>query len=290
MRPLRYTGSLHRRAQAAGMPGLMLALRYVLLLLVALVSLFPFLWALSVALSTDPSGLWLFPQAFWPRNVGLFWFGRVLHEMPFWTYLKNSLLLSLTTVFATLLLAIPAGYALAQMTFWGRRLVFVLLLATMMVPMEVGIVPNFLTLSALGWIGSYVSAVLPNIASAFGVFLMKQYFEGLPTEVLEAARVDGANEWQVLWRIAVPMSLPAVAALTIFTWVAAWNDYLWPSIVLNDRLKMPLSVGIFNDLTGPFATSTSMVMAAIVLALVPIMLCFAFTQRWFLAGVMESRA
>ncbi|SMC19164.1 carbohydrate ABC transporter membrane protein 2, CUT1 family [Andreprevotia lacus DSM 23236] len=269
---------------------LALPLHYAALLLCALLMTFPFLWALAVGLSKDPSGIWRFPQAFWPRDPGWYWFGRVLNEIPFFTYVGNSLLLSLCTVLATLLLAIPAGYALAHMEFPGRRWLFGLLLATLMVPMEIGVVPNFLTLSQLGWLGTYGAAMLPNIASAFGVFMMKQYFEALPADALEAARVDGANEWQVMWRIAVPMSWPAVTTLAIFTFVSAWNDYLWPSVVLSDRMKMPLAVGIFHDLTGPFATSTSLVLAAVVLAALPVLLCFVFTQRWLLAGVMDSRA
>ncbi|KAF0815238.1 L-arabinose transport system permease protein AraQ [Andreprevotia sp. IGB-42] len=267
-----------------------LPVRYAGLIFFAAVTAFPFLWALSVGLSVDPSGIWQFPQAFWPQDPGWYWFGRVIHDMPFFTYLKNSLIMAGMTVVATLALAIPAGYALAQMEFAGRKLLFGVLLATLMVPMEVGIVPNFLTLSGLGWIDSYAAAVLPNIASAFGVFLMKQYFEELPGEVLEAARVDGASEWQVLWRIAVPMSWPAVGTLAIFTLVTAWNDYLWPAVVLYDRMKMPITVGIFNDLTGPFAVSTSLVMAAIMLAMLPVLACFAITQRLFLAGVMDTRA
>ncbi|WP_084186770.1 carbohydrate ABC transporter permease [Andreprevotia chitinilytica] len=264
--------------------------RYAGLIVFAALMGFPFVWVLAVGMSKDPSGIWVFPRAFLPHDPSVYWFKRVIGVMPFFTYLRNSVAMSGMTVAATLMLAIPAGFAFAQLEFVGRKWLFGLLIATLMVPSEVGIVPNFLTCAHLGLLDTYAGAVLPNIASAFGVFLMKQHFEQLPSEVLDAARVDGAGEWRLLWHIAIPMSLPAVATLTIFTLVTAWNDYLWPAVVMNTRLKLPISVGVFNDLTGPFATSTSLIMAALVLAIVPVMVCFAATQRFFLRGVADSRA
>ncbi|WP_353328831.1 carbohydrate ABC transporter permease [Chitiniphilus shinanonensis] len=257
--------------------------RYLGMSVFALFTVFPFLWALSVGLSADPSGIWHFPGAFIPTDPGLGWFNRVFAEMPFFTYVGNSLILSALTVAGVLALTIPCGYALAQMEFPGRRLLFGAILLTLTLPSEVAILPNFVTISRLGLVDSYVGAVLPNLASAFGVFLMKQSFEQLPAEVIDAARVDGAGEWRVLWRVAVPLNLPAVGTLAIFTLVTAWNDYLWPAVVFYTRTKLPISVGVFNDLTGPFAVSTSLVMAAVVMAVVPVIIGFAFTQRLFLA-------
>ncbi|WP_148715179.1 carbohydrate ABC transporter permease [Chitinolyticbacter meiyuanensis] len=256
--------------------------RYGAMSLFALFTLFPFLWALSVGLSTDPSGIWHFPASFVPHEPGTAWFRRVFAEMPFFTYVLNSFLLSAATVAGVLALTIPCGYALAQLDFLGRRALFAVMLLTLTLPSEVAIVPNFVTISRLGLVDSYLGAILPNLASAFGVFLMKQSFEQLPEEVIDAARVDGASEWRLLWRVAVPLNLPAIGTLAIFTLVTAWNDYLWPAVVLYTRAKLPISVGVFNDLTGPFAVSTSLVMAAVVMAVVPVIVLFAATQRLFL--------
>ncbi|HSC81676.1 MAG TPA: carbohydrate ABC transporter permease [Chitinolyticbacter sp.] len=256
--------------------------RYGAMSLFALFTLFPFLWALSVGLSSDPSTIWHFPASLVPNAPGTGWFHRVFAEMPFFTYVGNSLLLSAITVAGVLALTIPCGYALAQLDFPGRRALFAVMLLTLTLPSEVAIVPNFVTISRLGLVDTYLGAVLPNLASAFGVFLMKQSFEQVPEEVIDAARVDGASEWRLLWRVAVPLNLPAIGTLAIFTLVTAWNDYLWPAVVFYTRSKLPISVGVFNDLTGPFAVSTSLVMAAVVMAVVPVIVLFVVTQRLFL--------
>ncbi|SMC29193.1 carbohydrate ABC transporter membrane protein 2, CUT1 family (TC 3.A.1.1.-) [Andreprevotia lacus DSM 23236] len=278
-----------------------LLLRYAALLLLTVVAVFPFLWALLIAVSaqgTDAAALYGGANSPFTRPgtgvmlAGLqaqldrfhftpFWLLRVFDAMPFTDYLGNSLQLALETVAGVLLLSIPCGYALAQHDFAGKRWLFLALMATLMLPMEVNLVPNFITSARLGLLDTHAAAVLPNIAAALGVFIMRQAFLRLPTEMLDAARVDGASEWQLLWRIAMPLTLPAVSTLAIFSFVLAWNDYLWPAVVLSDRAKLPLAVGIFNDLTGPFATSANLAMAAVVLAIAPVLAGFALTQRLF---------
>ncbi|MBE9608564.1 carbohydrate ABC transporter permease [Chitinilyticum piscinae] len=264
--------------------------QYAALLPFVLVAAFPLLWTFSVAISEDPSHMWHFPQSLWPHEPGLMWFSRVQAEIPIGRYLFNSLGISLgITIFSTLL-AIPCGYALSQIPFRGSNALFMLLLLTLMLPSELAIIPNFLTFSRLGLVDSYVAVVLPGLASAFGAFLMRQAFQDLPQDILDAARVDGASEWQLLWRVALPQCRAMVSALAIFSFVQSWNDYLWPAVILKDRLKVPLSVGIFNDLTGPFSTSTSMVMAAIIVAALPVLIAFACTQRYFLGGDESAAA
>ena len=257
--------------------------RWGMLLFITVFALFPFIWIVSVALSADPSGIWNFPQAFWPAEPGLFWFERVINEITLVRYLLNSLLMSVSTTFFILLLTIPCAYALVFLDFRGRQQLLVLFIITIMVPAELFLVPNFLTFSKIGLSDSYIAAVLPNIASAFGVFLMRQAFQDLPRDILDAARVDGAGEWRVLLTIALPLSKPMVATLAIFSFVLAWNDYLWPSVVLSSRIKMPVAVGIYSDLTGPFATSTSMVFAAVTLAVLPVLFLFVCGQKYFLS-------
>ena len=273
----------------------------------AIFTTFPFVWALSVALSGDPSHIWAFPGAFLPHDISMMWFERVFHEMPFTIYLKNSLLMSFWTIVCVVIVSVMAGYPLARLKFPGRGLIFAGIIATLMLPSEVNIIPNFITLKNFGlwaaalqdklhlssdwdmrsWVGldSYFGAIVPNFAQAFGIFLMKQAFEQIPQDLVDAARVDGATELQIMWRVLVPVSTPSIAALAIFTLVNEWNDYLWPSIVMNTKEKLPLAVGVFNDLTGPFATSTSLVMAAIVMTVIPVLIFFAFTQRYFISGL-----
>ncbi|WP_245615887.1 carbohydrate ABC transporter permease [Andreprevotia chitinilytica] len=281
--------------------------QYAGLIAFAIFTTFPFVWALSVALSADPSHIWDFPRSFLPTDISLMWFERVFKEMPFMTYLKNSTLMSFWTIVAVVVISVLAGYPLARLRFPGRGLIFVGIIATLMLPSEVNIIPNFITLRNFGmaashlqevlhlpddwnmreWIGlnSYFGAIVPNFATAFGIFLMKQAFEQIPQDLIDAARVDGATELQIMWRVLVPVSAPSIAALAIFTLVNAWNDYLWPSIVMTGKEKLPLAVGVFNDLTGPFATSTSLVMAAIVMTVVPVLIFFAFTQRYFVSNL-----
>ncbi|UXY16795.1 carbohydrate ABC transporter permease [Chitiniphilus purpureus] len=263
----------------------------------AIFTCFPFLWALSVALSMDPSNIWLFPRSFLPTDPGVGWFERVFSEIKFFTYLGNSAIISFWTIVGAVVVSILAGYPLARLRFPGRGLIFIAIIATMMLPQEVAIIPNFVTFKHLGdlseavfgfkvtGLNTYSAAVLPYVSTAFGIFLMKQAFEQIPQDLIDAARVDGATEMQILWRVMVPVSAPSIAALSIFTLVNAWNEFIWTGIVIQDKLKMPLSVGMFNDLTGPFAVSTSMVMAGIVLSIVPVLIFFAFTQRYFISGL-----
>lgn len=280
---------------------------YTGLILFAIFTTFPFFWALASGLSADASKMYLFPDGFWPHGASLMWFERVFQEMPFLTYTINSALMSFFTIIAVVIVSVLAGYPLARMRFPGRGLIFVAIIATLMLPSEVNIIPNFITLKNFGdfgawiqdlmglgsswnlrtWIGldSYFGAIVPNFAGAFGIFLMKQAFEAIPQDLIDAARVDGATEMQILWRVMVPVTAPSIAALAIFTLVNQWNDYIWPSIVITDKGKLPLAVGVFNDLTGPFATSDNILMAAIVMTVVPVLIFFAFTQRYFISGM-----
>ncbi|WP_051304876.1 carbohydrate ABC transporter permease [Chitinilyticum litopenaei] len=258
--------------------------RYALLLPIALLLCLPLAWTLSVAISGDPSQMWLFPQALLPHEPSPMWFERVAAEIPIGRYLLNSLGIAVTGTLASALLAIPCGYALSQIPFRGQGALTALLVLTLMLPGELAIIPNFLTFSRVGLLDSYLAVILPGVATTFGVFMMRQAFQDLPQDMLDAARVDGASEWQLLWRIALPQCRPMVAALVIFVFVQNWNDYLWPAVVLKSREKLPLAVGIFNDLTGPFSTSTSMVMAAIIVATLPVLIGFALTQRYFLTS------
>ncbi|XZG71362.1 carbohydrate ABC transporter permease [Chitinibacteraceae bacterium HSL-7] len=292
-----------------------LTAHYGALVLFAIFTAFPFVWALMFGLSSDGSKAFSFPAGFMPHiqhgddyTIGatLQWFEKVFVEIPFGTYFKNSVIMSTAAVVGTVVISVLAGYPLARMRFVGRGIVFVAIIATLMLPAEAGMIPNFITILKFGnmanalqeqlgmgggdimWshfvgVNSYFAAVIPTVAAAFGIFLMKQAFEQIPQDLIDAARVDGATEMQILWKIMVPVTAPSIAALAIFTLVNTWNDFVWPLVVIRDREMMPLAVGVFNDLTGSFATSQNTLMAAITLTVLPVLIFFAFTQRYFIS-------
>lgn len=286
------------------------------LIFFAFFTTFPLLWALSFALSSDGSSAYLFPQGFVPHTVdenGVYgvgvtfaWFERVFIEIPFSRYFFNSVVISTAAVIFTAIISLLAAYPLARMKFFGRNIIFVAIIATLMLPSEAALVSNYITLSTFGhwandlqalmgspdetWkrfvaINSYFGVVAPGVAGAFGIFLMKQAFEAVPQDLIDAARVDGATEMQILWRVMLPVTAPSIAALGIFTLVNSWNDFIWPSIIMRSKEMQPLSVGVFNDLTGPLAGSQNTLMAAIVLTVIPVLIFFAFTQRYFISGM-----
>lgn len=292
------------------------AAHYSGLMLFAFFTVFPLLWALSFALSQDGSTAYLFPEGFVPTTpdeegnytfgMTLIWFERVFVEIPFSRYFLNSVIISGSAVIVTAIISLLAAYPLARMKFFGRNFIFVAIIATLMLPSEAALVSNYITVSKFGhwmndlqallgsddgtWrrfvgINSYFAVVAPGVAGAFGIFLMKQAFEAVPQDLIDAARVDGATEMQILWRVMLPVTAPSIAALSIFTLVNSWNDFIWPSIIMRSKTMQPLAVGVFNDLTGPLAGSQNTLMAAIVLTVIPVLIFFAFTQRYFISGM-----
>ncbi len=286
------------------------------LILFAFFTVFPLLWALSFALSQDGSTAYKFPQGFMPTSddgtgnytfgMTLMWFERVFTEIPFGKYFFNSVVISGLSVIFTAIISLLAAYPLSRMKFFGRNIIFVAIIGTLMLPGEAAFVTNFITVSNFGhwlndfqallgspdatWkrfvgINSYFAVIAPGVAAAFGIFLMKQAFEAVPQDLIDAARVDGATEMQILWRVMLPVTVPSLAALSIFTLVNSWNDFIWPSIIMRSKEMQPLAVGVFNDLTGPLAGSQNTLMAAIVLTVIPVLIFFAFTQRYFISGM-----
>lgn len=257
-------------------------LHYLVLSLIAVVTVYPFWWTLVTALSTE-GDVFVFPPPLLPSAPGLDNFKEAVSSIDLLAFYKNSVVIALATVAGTLLVSALAAYPLARMRFPGRKLVFGAILATMILPSEVNFLVNFITVSKLQLTDSYSGVVLPTLAGAVGIFLMKQAFEAVPQDLIDAARVDGAGDWQIFWKIMLPLSRPALAALTILTMVSAWNQYIWPSIVMSSPDKFPLSVGVLY-LSGAFSFKTRVVAAGAVLTVLPILLVFLFTQRYFLRG------
>jgi putative chitobiose transport system permease protein len=259
------------------------ALHYAVLGAIALLCVFPFWWTLVTALSTEGNPF-AYPPTFWPQAPSLANFGEVFRAIPVWAFLKNSLVIALCTVFWKLLLCALAAYPLARMHFRGRKLVFGLILATLVLPSEVNFLVNFITVTKLSLVDTYTGVILPNVVTAVAILLLKQAFEEVPQDLIDAARVDGASEWTILVKIMLPLIAPWLATVGILTAVEAWNEYIWPSIVMSKPDEFPLSVGVLY-LRGTFGSSTRVIAAGTILTIVPTLLAFLFTQRFFMRGM-----
>ncbi|WP_337882331.1 carbohydrate ABC transporter permease [Chromobacterium haemolyticum] len=255
---------------------------YLLLLALACAACYPFGWTLMIALGNGEQ-VFDFPPR-WPEPLSLTHFREVWDQIPMGRFLWNSALISGLSTAGTLLVSSCAGFALAQLRFRGRQWVFYAIIATLLLPSETNVLSNYVTLSWLGLDDSRVGVALPTLAGAFGIFLMKHAFEEIPEEIIAAARMDGAGDWQLFWRICLPLSRPYLATLAIFTLVWSWNSYVWPSVVLKTPDLYPLSVGV-QYLKGAFTTSTRMVAAGAALTIAPVLLVFLFCQRYFMRGM-----
>jgi ABC-type glycerol-3-phosphate transport system permease component len=219
-----------------------------------------------------------------PSQPSLEGYQTVFRDAPFITWLFNSLVTSVIITAITLLTSSLAGYIFAKHQFRGKRLLFILILATMMIPFQVIMIPTYLITSELGLVNNLMAIILPNLVSSYGVFLAKQFIEEIPQELMEAARMDGAGEFRLMLRIISPLILPMLSALGIFTFMNSWNNYLWPLIVLNDESKMtvPLALVYFN---GTHQVNYNVVMSAAVLITIPVIIVFLIFQKQFIKGL-----
>jgi putative chitobiose transport system permease protein len=204
--------------------------------------------------------------------------------IPILSFLKNSILIAVFTVFWKLVLCSMAAYPLARMQFRGRKLVFGLILATLVLPSEVNFLVNFITVTKLSLVDTYAGVILPNVVTAVAILLLKQAFEEVPQDLIDAARVDGASEWIIFSRIMLPLIAPWLATVGILTAVEAWNEYIWPSIVMSKPDEFPLSVGVLY-LRGTFGSSTRVIAAGTIITILPTLAAFLFTQRYFMRGM-----
>ncbi len=258
-----------------------------LLLLPAAVQFFPILYMLSISIkSSNDVFTWpptLIPEVFVWTN-----FGDAMEAAPLLRFLFNSFIAACGIMMVQVATSILAAYALARMNFPGKNLFLWLILATMMVPGEVTIIPNYLTMASLDWLDSYQALIVPFSASGFGVFLLYQFFRSIPKELEEAAIVDGAGRMRFLIQILIPLSMPAVASFAVYSFVTAWNQYLWPLIVTQtvEMRTAQIAIGMFR--TQNESTSWGMVMAATSILITPSILLFIATQRHFVRGVTMS--
>lgn len=249
----------------------------------ALLMLMPFIWMVSTSLKTA-GAVFAYPPTFIPEQPEWNNYRRIFEVLPFARFFLNSLFVALSVTFLQLVTCSMAAYAFARLRFRGRDTLFLGYLGTLMIPAQVVLIPNFILLRYLGWIDTYQALILPAAFSAFGTFLLRQYFLTIPRELEDAAVVDGANHWQIYTRVILPLSGPALSALAIFTFLGSWNSFLYPLIVTTKVNMSTLTVGL-NTLQGQYNTAWTLLMAGSVIALLPILLVFIFAQRYFIAGI-----
>ena len=259
---------------------------HLVLLLGGLLMIFPFLWQISMSLSTHAevtsvTPTWLPDEPQWGNDPAVF------EQVPFWNQFLTTVAVTVARVVGQLLLCALAGYAFARMTFPGKGLLFALVLSILMVPYQIYLIPQYDIIQELGWLNTVAGIAAPGIFSAFGTFLMRQHFMGMPRSLEEAARLDGANPWQTFWRIMFPLSGPALSAVAILTALASWNDLMWPLIVATYDDRTTLAVGL-STLQGQFTTDYPVMMAASFMAMLPLMILFIVLQRRVIEGLAHS--
>ncbi|MEW1657264.1 MULTISPECIES: carbohydrate ABC transporter permease [unclassified Streptomyces] len=278
------TGADRRRRKRAGWP---LVARYLLLLAVLALTVGPFLWQLSTSLKGPGEDIYRYPPSLVPHHPTLANYAAVARVIPVWDFALNSLTVATANVLTNCAGAALAGYALARLRFRGRRIAVVVFIAAMLVPVESIMIAQFLTMRQLELNNTLLGVVLPGCIGAMNVLLMRNAFTALPYEVEEAAFVDGANAWQRFVRIALPSVRGTLAVVAVFAFIGAWDDFLWPLIVLSDQSKFTLTVGL-NYLHGTFADNQRLVAAGSVIAVLPLIVMFACLQRYFFRGVGEG--
>ena len=255
----------------------------VVLIPVAIVALFPLYWLVTTALTPSSAAIRV-PPSLIPAEPTLENFARLFTQAPVVAWALNSLIIATAIMAGHVVFDSMAGYAFAKKRFPGKNLLFVLIVSSLMIPVHVTLVPRFILVSEIGLVNNPLGVILPSIADVFGIFLMRQFISSLPSELEDAARVDGASEWQVFWRVVMPLSRPAVATVAIFSFVGAWNAFLWPLIVLSRRELLTLPVGVAT-LQQEFTQNIGMVMAGAAVGAVPMIVLFLVFQRYFLEGV-----
>ena len=253
------------------------------LLLLALLTAFPLLWMLSASLMPTGEATAL-PVRLVPSHPTLEHYETLFTRLDLGRTFRNTLFLASAVTAVSLLCNSMAGYAFAKLRFRGRKRLFALLLATLVVPPQVTVLPLFLEIRALGLVNSFGGVLVAGIATVFGIFLIRQFALGLPDELLDAARLDGASELQIYWTIVLPLLRPILVTLGVFTFLSAWNDFMWPLIVLTDESKYTLPVALAN-LSGEHVQDTELMMAGAVVTVLPGLLLFLFLQKQYIEGI-----
>lgn len=259
-------------------------LYHAVLLALLIIFLGPFFWLVSTSFKTD-AAMFRLPPQWWPQPVTFAHYTDVFGQFPFFRYLLNTLTIVGLSTLGTLLSCSMAAYAFSRLHWPDRAIFFGLVLATMMIPHQVTSIPLFILFSELRWIDTFLPLTVPSFfGSAFFIFLLRQFFSTLPEELFEAARLDGAGEWQIFQRVVLPLSKPALLTVTIFSVLGAWNDFMGPLIYLTSESKRTLALGLAH-LNGVQSTEWGLLMAASLIMTLPAVLLFLVAQRFFIEGI-----
>ena len=252
----------------------------------ALIVIAPFVWMILTSFK-DMSEIYVYPPKWLPEKFNFDNYVKAFTAAPFGRYYFNSLVVAFAVTLGQLITCSMAAFAFARLRFKGRDVLFYVFLGTMMIPYNVTMIPSFMVLYWLGWIDTYYALIVPGLASAFGTFLLRQFFMTIPRELEEAAYIDGASRFQVLRKIIVPLAKPALATLAIFTFMGVFNDFIWALIVINSEQMQTVQLGlaIFRD---RYLTEWDLLMAGSVTAVLPILIVFFFSQKYFIKGITLS--
>ena len=254
---------------------------YIALSIIGVVMVFPFLWMLSTSFKT---GTEVYSLSLIPKHFSLNNYIEVLQGSNFPRWFMNSFIVAGATTASVLLIDPLVGYTFAKFKFRGKEPLFIVILSTLMIPTEMLIIPWFLMVNKLGWTNSYWSLLFPSLVTAFGIFLMRQFFSGIPDDLLDAGRIDGLSEFGVYRKVALPLVKPALSALGIFTFLGSWNAFLWPVVALDDPSKYTLPVGIAL-FSGEMLNEWDLIMTGATIATIPILIMFIIFQRQIIEGV-----
>jgi multiple sugar transport system permease protein len=259
---------------------------YVVLIIMAVVTLFPFIWMFVTALKTS-SDVFAWPIVLFPDNPQWGNFPEAWGRQPFTKFFQNTLFITIGTTVATLFTSSTAGFAFEKYEFRGKRFLFLLVLTLLMLPPQVTLVPTYLLVRDMGLVNTYWALMIPGLTSVFGIFMIRQFMQSIPDELLDAARIDGCHDWNIYTLIVLPLLKPALAVLAIFTFTNSWNSFLWPLIVSDSVEMYTLQVGIafFSGQTG---TEYQLMMAVAVISLLPVVLMYIVFQRYFVSSAAMS--
>ncbi len=260
---------------------------YVLLLLVVVITIVPFVWMLSASIKTDREVFKMNPFVLIPENPRWSNYTEIWTKIPFATFIKNTVILTIVVTILQLFTSSFAAYAFSKLEFKGKKQLFLAYISTIAMPWQVYMVPQFLMMRKMGFNDTLMAMVILQAFSAFGVFLMRQFYMGIPDSLCEAARIDGMNEFKIYANIMLPLSKPALATLTIFTFVATWNDYLGPMIYLKSESKKTIQIGL-QRFIGQYSSEYGLIMAGSVLSLIPVLIVFLVLQKYFVEGIATS--
>lgn len=263
------------------------ALDVVLKAAILMIFVFPFLWMISTSLQTFQETM-AFPPTWipaWPQWIN---FVEAMRAGPFLTYAQNSVIVTFTIIVLQLIVMVPAAYAFAKYRFAGKEILFSMVLLAFMIPGQVTFIPVYLMLADWGIIDTLLPQIIPFMSNAFGIFLLRQYFMQVPQEIIESARLDNSSEFKIIWKIMIPMSMPALATIALFSFVSHWNDYFWPLVMTDSAAVRPLTMGIAMLRETEGISNWHIIMAGNVVLVVPILIVYLFASKQIVRAFVYS--